>query len=159
MIISQIVAMAKNRVIGKDNQMPWHLPEDLKRFRKITSNSIVIMGRKTFESIGKPLPKRLNVIITRNPEYKAQGCEVFTSVAEALEFCNGQKDKWGEEVFIIGGAEIYRQTISRTDRIYLTLIDKEFEGDTFFPEYGHLRETQRENIEGDPAYSYLLLEK
>jgi len=131
-IISLIAAMAENRVIGKDNDMPWgRLPADLKHFRAATQGHTVIMGRKTFESIGKPLPKRRNIVITSKKEIP--GCEVATSIKEAISMSEGE-----EEVFIIGGGSIYKQTLMMADRLYITEIDMQTEGDTFFPEYKQL---------------------
>ena len=132
--ISLIVAMAHNRVIGKENDMPWHLPADLKHFKKVTTAKPIIMGRKTYESIGRPLPKRHNIIISRNAAYAQAGCDVVHSLDEALK-CAGDV----EEVMIIGGGFLYEQTIDRADRLYLTFIDLEVEGDTHFPEYAHLK--------------------
>ena len=126
-MIKIIVAMSKNRVIGDSNTLIWHLPEDLKRFRHLTTGNTIVMGRKTYESIGKPLPNRRSIIITRDPDYKVEGCEVVNSLEEALLLSNS-------DCFIIGGGEIDRQAIDISDRIYLTLINKEFEGDTSFPE-------------------------
>lgn len=130
-MISFIWAMDKNRVIGKDNQLPWHLPEDLKFFKKSTMGHPVAMGRKTHESIGRPLPGRENIIITRNEQYESENCTVFHSAEEFVDFCK-KKD---EEVFVIGGAEIFRQLFPYADKLYLTVINEEFEGDTFFPEF------------------------
>ncbi|WP_024611648.1 type 3 dihydrofolate reductase [Pseudoalteromonas sp. TB64] len=130
MIISMIAAMANNRVIGLDNKMPWHLPADLQHFKKVTTGKPVIMGRKTFESIGRPLPGRRNIIITRNSEYQAVGIETVTTPEAALELvCDV------EEVMIIGGGNIYQQFLERTDRLYLTFIDLDVKGDTQFPDY------------------------
>ncbi len=129
MIISMIAAMAKNRVIGRDGALPWRIPEDLRHFREVTMGHPVIMGRKTFEQIGHPLPGRLNIVLTRQRDYQAPGCHVCHSLADALEVCAG-----AEEVFICGGGELYRQTISMADRIHLTVIDRECAGDTFFPD-------------------------
>jgi len=131
--LSIIVAMAKNRVIGKENDMPWHLPADLQHFRKITSGKPIIMGRKTYESIGRPLPNRHNIIVSRNRDYEAEGCDVVCSLEEAVE-----KAGEVEELFIIGGGFLYEQTLNQADRLYLTFIDLEVDGDTFFPEYAHL---------------------
>lgn len=125
-MISIIVAMSQNRVIGRESQIPWHLSEDLKRFKQITMGHPVIMGRKTFESIGKPLPGRENIVLTRDVHFHHPGIKVIHSLDEILNT--------NSELFIIGGAEIYCQVLSRTDKIYLTLIDDEFEGDAFFPE-------------------------
>jgi len=130
-MISIIVAMSKNRVIGKDNKLIWHLPEDLKRFRKLTSGNVVVMGRKTHLSIGKVLPNRLNIILSRDMKWHnplGDGCVVCYSIEEVLE-----KFKY-RDMFIIGGEEIYRQFLPYCDKIYLTLIEKEFEGDSYFPE-------------------------
>ncbi|HLB55997.1 MAG TPA: dihydrofolate reductase [Coxiellaceae bacterium] len=129
MSISLVVAKSKNNVIGKDNKLPWHLPADLQHFKNITINKSIIMGRKTFESIGKPLPNRRNIIISRNRHFIASGCEIFSSIDNAL---NAAKKE--SEIMIIGGENIFAQTIDRADRIYLTVIDAEFDGDTFFPE-------------------------
>ncbi len=131
--ISIIVAMAKNRVIGRDNDMPWHLPADLQHFKKTTLDKPIIMGRKTYESIGRPLPKRHNIIISRNADYSVEGCDVVGSFEEAIKIA-GDVD----ELFIIGGGFLYEQTIDKADRLYLTFIDLDVEGDTLFPEYEHL---------------------
>ena len=110
MILSQIAAMAKNRVIGNKGQLPWNLPDDLKFFKAKTKGRIIVMGRKTFESLPKPLPHRLNVVVTRQEDYQTpEGVPCFGSIDEALSFCKTQTDKWGKEVFIIGGGEIYKQ--------------------------------------------------
>src|SRR6188472_2703937 len=115
-ILSAIVAMAENRVIGKNNQLPWHLPADLKHFKTITTGHPILMGRKTHESIGKPLPNRQNIILTRDSNYVAAGCTVVTSVKAALQKAESP------EVFIIGGAEIYRQLLPQVQRLYLTIV-------------------------------------
>lgn len=128
MIKSIVVAIAQNNGIGKDNQLLWHLPADLKHFKDITSGHTIIMGRKTYASIGKPLPNRRNIIITRNTALELPGAEVVHSLAEALQLCEGTA-----EVFIIGGAEIYKQAIADCDRIYLTVVEGNFEADAFFP--------------------------
>jgi dihydrofolate reductase len=123
-------AMDKNRVIGKDNQLPWHLPEDLKFFKRTTMGHPIAMGRKTFESIGKPLPGRENVIITRNQNYEQEGCKILHSIEELLHYSQTQN-----ELFIIGGAEIFREALPYADRLYLTQINHSFDGDTFFPSF------------------------
>ncbi|MBL0385248.1 dihydrofolate reductase [Tumebacillus sp. ITR2] len=127
-MISLIVAMDENRVIGKDNAMPWHLPADLAHFKAVTMGHTVVMGRKTFESIGKPLPGRRNVVLTRQVDFSAEGVEVIHSLEELPE----------GDVFVIGGAELFRELLPRADRMYLTLIRHAFEGDTFFPEFDGL---------------------
>ncbi|AGK54592.1 dihydrofolate reductase [Bacillus sp. 1NLA3E] len=129
-MISLIWAMDENRVIGKDNQLPWHLPEDLKFFKKTTTGHPIAMGRKTHVSIGRPLPGRENIIITRNQEYTSEGCIVLHSVQELLHYAQ-QYDK---EVFIIGGAEIFKEVFPFADRLYITKIYETFDGDTFFPD-------------------------
>lgn len=130
-MISLIVAMDRNKVIGVNNQLPWHLPEDLKYFKKITTGHPIVMGRKTRDSIGRNLPNRENMIITRNPDYVCEGCTIFRSINEFYNWTNAHSD---EEIFIIGGAELFAETISQTNRLYITRIEHEFEGDTFFPE-------------------------
>ena len=132
MIVSAIVAVGRNNVIGKDNEIPWYLPADLKYFKRRTLNHHIIMGRKSFESIGRPLPKRTNIVITRNPFFVASNCLVAPSIEEALSiaFDNGEA-----EAFIIGGGEIYRQSMPLWDRVYLTRVEVEVEnGEVFFPE-------------------------
>lgn len=134
MKLSLIVAMSRNRVIGKDNALPWHLSEDLKRFRRLTTGHVVIMGRKTHESIGRLLPQRTNIVLTRRKNYQpVEGALVYGSLDDALAALGDSRDQTSE-VFIIGGAELYRQALARADRIYLTLIDRDYEGDAFFPE-------------------------
>ncbi|WP_042355355.1 dihydrofolate reductase [Bacillus rubiinfantis] len=130
-MISFIVAMDENQVIGLNNQLPWHLPEDLKFFKRKTMGHPIAMGRKTFESIGRPLPGRENLIITRQSGYQADGCKVFYSVADFITYCQQQK----QEIFVIGGAEIFKETFPFADRLYITLIHAEFEGDTYFPQF------------------------
>ncbi|MDO6637170.1 type 3 dihydrofolate reductase [Pseudoalteromonas carrageenovora] len=133
MIISMIAAMANNRVIGLDNKMPWHLPADLQHFKRVTTGKPVIMGRKTFESIGRPLPGRRNIIITRNNEYSAPGIETVTTPEAALKLVSNV-----EEVMIIGGGNIYQQFLEKADRLYLTFIDLDVKGDTQFPDYNKI---------------------
>ncbi len=127
MNISIIVAIAKNRAIGKGNELLWHISEDLKRFKAITMGKPIIMGRKTYESIGKPLPGRRNIVISRNEDLKIDGVECYTSIDTAIASC--QED----EVFVIGGGQIYNQTIDKAKKLYLTVVDKEYDADTFFP--------------------------
>ncbi|MFL6558198.1 MAG: dihydrofolate reductase [Bacillus sp. (in: firmicutes)] len=130
-MISFIVAMDENRVIGKENQLPWHLPEDLKFFKRVTMGHPIAMGRKTHESIGRVLPGRENIVITRQSEYRSEDCTTFTSVEDFVKYCQQQND----EIFVIGGAEIFNETFTFADRLYITLIHDEFSGDTFFPEF------------------------
>lgn len=159
MIVTQVVAISENHVIGKNNKLLWYLPNDLKHFKDITSGHTVIMGRKTFDSVGKPLPRRRNIIITRQTIF-IEGCEVVNSVEEALALCAGE-----QEVFIVGGAEIYRQSLPLTDRVYLTIVHKEFDGDSFYPELdkNEWKEVDREDHQPDEKnalpYSFITMER
>ncbi|RAJ37473.1 dihydrofolate reductase [Pedobacter cryoconitis] len=128
MIVSIIVAIAENNGIGKDNQLLWHLPGDLKHFKNTTSGHTVIMGRKTFDSVGKPLPNRRNIIITRAADLEIPGVEVVNTLEAAIALCDPE-----EEVFIVGGAQIYKMAMDITDKIYLTVVKGHFDADTFFP--------------------------
>ena len=152
-MIIMIAACSSNKVIGKDNALLWKVPGDLKRFKEITTGHVVVMGRKTYESIGKPLPNRQNVIITRNPEYKVDGCEVISnaSIAEVVDKYNK------EDIYIIGGGEIYNQFLNIADVIELTFLHKEYEGDAYFPEIpNNFIEVKREDLEcKDFKYSYI----
>lgn len=130
-ILSLLVAADENNVIGKDNQLPWHLPNDLKYFKNLTWGMPILMGRKTFESIGKPLAGRQSIVITRNHDWQWEGVEVVHSVEEAIQKA---KEKDIKEVFVIGGAEIFTTSLQKADRIYLTRIHHTFEGDVFFPQ-------------------------
>jgi len=129
MMVSIVVAIAENRAIGKDNELLWYLPTDLKHFKAITNGHTIIMGRKTFESIKKPLPNRRNIVITRRDDLQIEGAEVVNSLEGALKIAEGDG-----EVFIVGGAEIYKMAMDRTARIYLTTVHQSFEGDAYFPE-------------------------
>lgn len=129
MTLTLIAAAAENNALGKDNDLVWHLPDDFKRFKQITSGHYIIMGRKTFESFPKPLPNRTHVIISRQKDYTAEGCIVVNSLDDAIAACPQD-----EEVFIIGGGEIYRQSIERADKIELTRVHTSVEADAFFPE-------------------------
>ena len=166
MRVSLIVAVANNGVIGKDNDLIWHLPKDMKIFKETTLGHHVIMGRKNFESIPhkyRPLPNRTNVVITRQSDYKAEGCIVVNSVEEALEIAEQNGDT---EPFIIGGGQIYEIALEQNlvDKIYLTKVHHTFEGDTFFPELGNdWKESERIDCKADEkhahAYSFLTFEK
>ncbi|OGI65699.1 MAG: dihydrofolate reductase [Candidatus Muproteobacteria bacterium RBG_16_60_9] len=159
-MISLIAALAENRVIGNHNALPWRLPADLQHFRKLTTGNPVIMGRRNFESIGRPLPQRTNIVVTRRPNFQATGCIVVDSLDSAFAACREAPD-----VFIIGGAEIYAQTIDRADRLLLTLVHAAVPGDTFFPEidWSPWRETARESHAPDErhahAYSFVTYER
>lgn len=159
MIISLIVAMDQNRVIGLNNQTPWRLPADLKYFKKTTMGKPIIMGRKTYESIGRPLPGRKNIIVTRNRHFKAEGCIVVHSIEDALSAA-------GEgEVMVIGGAQLYEQLLPVADRLYVTLLETQFEGDTYFPEIDDedwleiSREENKPSADIPFQYSFIVLER
>ena len=163
MRISLIVAMAKNRVIGNNNEMPWHLPADFAYFKKITIGHPVIMGRKTFESIGRPLPGRRNIVVSRNPVFRADGAEVAASLQQAINACDNQTEC--NEIFVIGGATLYAEALARVDRIYLTEVDAAPDGDTLFPalDKNQWREIARERREADEknvhAMEFVALER
>ncbi|MGD2055688.1 MAG: dihydrofolate reductase [Gammaproteobacteria bacterium] len=160
MKISLVVAMTADRVIGRGNQLPWHLPADLRHFRKLTTGKAIIMGRKTHESIGRPLPERTNIVVTRNAAYRAPGCIVVHSLEEALQAAARHG-----EAMVIGGADLYRQALPGADSLYITLIRHEFEGDTFFPalEDAEWREVGRIDCEADDKnawpYSFIHLQR
>lgn len=157
-ILSAVLAMSENRVIGKNNQLPWRLPADLKHFKAITTGHPILMGRKTYESIGRPLPNRTNIILTHNPLFQAPGCIVVTSVDEAIRDASLENK---EEIFVIGGAEIYKLLLPVTQRIYLTIVHHQFEGDAYFPELveGAWKEVEKieHRADGENAYDYSFL--
>lgn len=158
MKISMIVAMASNGVIGHNGQLPWHLSADLQRFKKITLHSHVIMGRQTFESIGRPLPNRTNIIISTTTNYQAPGCLVFNTIESALQ----QSCLITDEVFIIGGSSLYKAMLPYTDTLYVTEIHQDFTGTTVFPAWNKIDwlEIAREDVDNDPQvtfkYSFLI---
>lgn len=155
--ISLIAAVAANRVIGIDNRLPWRLPADLQHFKRLTLGHPILMGRKTWESLPGRLPGRPHVVISRDPEYRAEGALVVHSLEEALAACAGD-----EEVFFIGGENLYRQAMALADRLYLTEIQAEFVGDARFPEFDRdvWRETSRECHESDgAAYHFVVYDK
>ncbi len=155
MIVSLIAAMAENRVIGRKNKMPWDLPSDRRRFHAITRGHPVILGRKTFESIGGPLSLRPNIVLSRNSGYRAEGAVIVHDLQSAFAACAG-----ADEVFVCGGAEVFRETISLADRIYLTIIHEKFEGDALFPEVpGYFREVERTEVVDVMPYSLVLYER
>ena len=160
MKISIIVAMDQKGVIGRNNALPWHLSDDLKNFKKLTMGKPIIMGRKTHESIGKPLAGRKNIIITRNKNYDAQGCKVCNNIDEALSLCNDE-----EEVIIIGGRDIYDLALSHAHRIYLTEVHADVMGDVYFPVIDRVEWDEIERVDfdaddnNDYPFSCLILEK
>jgi dihydrofolate reductase len=156
--ISLICAVAeKNRAIGKDNKLLWDIPNDLNHFRQTTSGHPVIMGQKTFESIGRPLPKRLNIILTKDPNLKIDGCSIAYSIDEAIDIASENNS---DEIFFIGGGSIYAQAISLADKLYLTLVEGEYEADTFFPDYSNFKIVSERSEESNGyKYRYCELER
>lgn len=157
--ISIIVAMSENRVIGNENKLLWHIPGELKRFKEITQGHPIIMGRKTFESIGRVLPNRTNIIISRDSAFKVEGAVVVHSFDEAVDVAHTKEGN--EEIFVIGGGQIYAAAINKADRLYLTIVRGEFSGDTFFPEHSEFSKiiSQQEINEGEFSYKMQVLEK
>jgi len=158
MRLSAIVAMAANRCIGRDNTLPWRLPADLKRFKQLTMGRTLILGRKTYESIGRPLPGRTILVVTRQRDYAPEGVQVAHSLEEALERAGG------DEVFIAGGAELYRQAMDRVERLHLTQVHSDYEGDTFFPEvdlsgWRLVSEEHHPATPTEPPFSFLTYER
>jgi dihydrofolate reductase len=159
-MISLIAALARNRVIGIHNRLPWRLPADLKLFRRTTLGHAVIMGRKNYESIGRPLPQRRNIVLSTDPGYQAPGCDVQHSLAAALAAAGGDP-----EIFIIGGANLYAQAMPLAERMYLTLIEAEFDGDTWFPQYDEkewqeiAREEHAPDADNPYRFSFLTLQR
>ncbi|MBI4452035.1 dihydrofolate reductase [Candidatus Woesearchaeota archaeon] len=154
--VSLIAALGKNGAIGNENKLIWRIPADMKRFKELTTGKSVVMGRKTFESIGRPLPNRKNIVITSDRNYKAEGCTVVHSLDDALRAAGDG------EVMIIGGAQIYAEFLPKADKMYLTMIEKEFEGDAYFPEYSkdEWKEISREeHADGSLRYSFVDFEK
>jgi dihydrofolate reductase len=147
MTVTLIAAIAKNRVIGKDGDLPWRLPADFRHFKRTTVGHPLIMGRRTFESLGKPLPDRTNIVVTRNRDYRPEGAVVVASFDEAMRVARSEN----EDIFIGGGEEVFRHFLSTADRMILTWIDEEFEGDTFFPPFDERewRVVRREEHEPD----------
>ena len=160
MTISIIVAVDRNRLIGRDNRLPWHLSADLKRFKRITMGKPIIMGRRTHESIGKPLPGRTNIVVSANPAYQAPGCVVAQSLSAAIDAAGD-----ADEIMIVGGARLYEQAMPLADRIYLTEVEASFTGDTWFPpiDWGVWQEKQRDAHGADEnnphPFAFVLLER
>lgn len=152
-MVTLIAAISKNNALGKDNDLIWHLPADLQRFKKVTSGHHILMGRNTFESIGKPLPNRTTVIITRNTNYFKDGCLIANSLEDAIELA-----KEDQEIFIIGGAQIYKQALEKdlVDKLDITIVHEEFEADAFFPEINSSiwKEIAREDFKADEKNKY-----
>lgn len=155
MRLSIIVAIDQKRGIGKNNKLMWNIPEDLQRFKKITSGHTIIMGRKTFESIGRPLPNRTNIVITHNLSLIIQDAIVVSSLEDAL---NKAKEIEKDEVFIVGGGQIFEQAIGLTDKLYLTIVEGDFGADTFFPDYSQFKKVISEESGESEGYKYKFLE-
>jgi dihydrofolate reductase len=149
--ISLVVAMARNRVIGRDNALPWRLPADLAYFKRVTMGHPIVMGRRTYESIGKALPGRKNIVVSRNPDFRAPGCTVVTSLDAAWQAAGD-----ADEVCVIGGTTLFEETLPVADRIHLTQVEAEVEGDTYFPEFdrGEWKETEVERHAADARHAY-----
>lgn len=170
MTISLIAAISENRVIGRDNDLPWHIPEDLKRFKEITKGHPVIMGRKTYESIGRLLPNRTNIIITRDKEYTVEGAVIVNSLDEALRRAqdknvniehgtiNHELSTDENEIFIIGGGQIFEQSIKSADKLYLTVVHTTIDGDAFFPEYSDFNKEMYKRESSNEKYRYTFLD-
>ena len=162
-IYSHIAAVAANNTIGLQGQLPWHIAADLQFFKQTTLRKIVIMGRKTFESLGRPLASRLNIIISKNNKYPINKPNVLcSSLEEAYTFCeSADLSLWGKEIFIIGGGEIYRQSLSKVIFIYLTRIHREYPGDAFYPEISKnkFKEVKNKYCEGSPSYSFITYQR
>lgn len=157
MKLSLICAMDENMVIGNNNRLPWHLPEDLKYFKRTTMGKCIIMGRKTFESIGRPLPGRTNIIVTRSRDYEVDNARVVDSLADAIELAENVSFIDGtDEAFIIGGAELYKHALPYVDRMHLTMVHAEVDGDTFFPDFAveEWQEVSKEYFEADEFNPY-----
>jgi dihydrofolate reductase len=166
MRIAMIWAMAENRVIGRNNKLPWHLPNDLKYFKQLTTGKPVIMGRKTYDSIGKPLPNRINIVVTRDENFQAAGVKVVHDLPSAIELADAECLISGaDEVIIMGGAEIYKLGLPYADRLYITFVHSEVEGDAHFPEFdlNAYAEIGRERFEADGPnpydYSFCIFDK
>ena len=153
--ISIIAAIAENRAIGKNNKLLWHIPQDMKHFRKITSGHPVVMGRKTYESLGRPLPDRTNIVVTRDKLFRAKGCIICYSLDIAIRTA-GAKDS--QEIFIIGGGKIYEQAITLADKLYLTVVKGNYEADTYFPDYSDFKKVISGKEGEDSKYKFTFLE-
>ncbi|WP_196159630.1 dihydrofolate reductase [Reinekea sp. G2M2-21] len=166
MRIAMIWAMAENRVIGRDNKLPWHLPNDLKYFKRLTTGKPVIMGRKTYDSIGRPLPNRINIVVTRDPSFSASGVKVVHDLQSAIDLAEAECLISGaDEVIVMGGAEIYRQALPLADRLYITFVHAQVDGDAYFPEFdlSAYQEIGRDGFQADGPnpydYSFCIFDK
>lgn len=155
--VNLIAALSENNALGKDNKLIFKIPEDLKRFKEITSGHPIIMGRKTYESIGYPLPNRTNIIVTRDKSYKAEGCEVVHSLNEAIEVAK-RNPPVGGEIFVIGGGQIYKEAIGIADKLYLTIVEGKYDADTFFPDYSDFKKVIHSESHESAGYKYKFLD-
>ncbi len=158
MIVSLIAAVSDNGVIGKDNALPWRIPEDLKRFKALTTGHTIVMGRLTFESIGKALPRRRNIVLTSNPSWSGEDADRAHSLSDAVAMASVANET---ELFIIGGERVYRDALERADRVYLTRVSGDFEGDAFFPEFdlSQFDEVEKEEHAGPPPFAFVTLQR
>lgn len=154
--ISLVAAMAQNRVIGNGLEIPWKIKGEQLRFKELTTGKVMVMGRLTYQSIGRPLPNRVNVILTRDKNFSAEGCEVFHSLEDILNY---YKDE--EEIMIAGGGQLYKDTLSIADTLYLTIIHKDIDGDIYFPEFSPeaFEEVAHEDVDGELPYSYVTYQR
>ncbi|MCH8821282.1 dihydrofolate reductase [Patescibacteria group bacterium] len=150
-----IAAISENNALGKDNKLIFKIPEDMKRFKEVTSGHPIIMGRKTYESIGRPLPNRTNIVVTRDKNYKAEGCEVVYSLEQAIEVA---KKVEKTEVFVIGGGQIYKEAIKMADKLYLTVVEGKYYADTFFPDYSDFKKVIHSDSHESAGYKYKFLD-
>ncbi len=164
-MVAHIVAASENNVIGVDGELPWSIPEDMKWFRERTKNRVLIMGRKTFESVGHPLPHRLNIVVTRQTDYGAKlsnipdhsPVKVVGNLSEAMQVARDMAPQYNDEIFIIGGGEIYKQSLDLTDTVFLTRVHKKIEGDAYYPEVpkNQFKETEVRHFDGEPNFSII----
>ena len=162
LVFSHIVAASKNHVIGINNKLPWHIPEDLEYFKKMTFHKAIIMGRKTFESLGKALPNRLNLVLSRDKNFNPEGAFCFSSIQKAIPYCSQPENlaKYGKEIFIIGGGEIFKQTLPFVHRLYVTRIHEDYKGDAFYPAIpeDQFQEIKRTDRSKPVPFSFLVFE-
>ena len=162
MKLSLIAAISENNVIGKDNKLPWHIPEDLQRFHKITTGHPIIMGRKTYDSIGRPLPGRLNIVITRDSSYKNEAIKIVHSLDEAINIATQHESlnqsSIEKEIFVIGGGQVFRQAIEKADKLYLTIVHITIDGDAQFPDFSQFPKKVFEKDGESNGYTYTFVD-
>ncbi len=155
--LALIAAIGPNRELGKNGKLLWHISEDLRRFRHITRGHVVIMGRKTFESIGKPLPERTNIIITRDPDFSTKGCVMAHSMEQAIILAK-KSPQGNKEIFVIGGGQIYNQAMQFADKLYLTLVEGKYDADTYFPDYSQFTSITLKEKHTEGKYTFWFME-